>query len=158
MKIRDSRPDAFRPRDPVLEMAPWVAGFACLAVCAVAPFSAVFLEAQQNLGSPGMPAPHDAMSWPPLSPLINRKPDANRLLEDSMKLQDNQKQLAEMNLQRHKQMSADAAKLLALASELRTETDVNGKDALSLEALRKVEQIEKLAHGVREKMRGTIAN
>jgi len=77
-----------------------------------------------------------------------------------MRAQDNQKRIAELNLQRQKQMTEDTKKLLALANELKTDLDKNNnnRDTLSMMEVRKAEMIEKLAHGVRDKMRSTVGD
>jgi hypothetical protein len=106
----------------------------------------------------GEPQPRDVMTWPPINPLANRTADPNRILEDSMKLRENQKRMEQLNLQRHKEMTTDTEKLLSLANQLKSETDRNSKDALSVEAIRQAEQIEKLAKSVREKMRASVSN
>jgi nitric oxide reductase activation protein len=59
------------------------------------------------------------------------------------------------NVERQKQLVADAEKLLDLANELKTDVDKSTKDTLSLDVIRKADEIEKLAHTVKEKMRGT---
>jgi hypothetical protein len=103
--------------------------------------------------------PRDASGIPPINPLANRHPDSNRILEDAMRTQDNQKRIAELNLQRQKQMTEDTKKLLALANELKTDLDKNNtKDTPSMMEVRKAEMIEKLAHGVRDKMRATVGD
>jgi hypothetical protein len=57
-----------------------------------------------------------------------------------------------------KQLADDTAKLLALANELKTELDKSSKDTLSLSVIRKAEQVEKLAHKVRDEMKGNQPN
>jgi hypothetical protein len=59
------------------------------------------------------------------------------------------------NADRQKQLVTDTEKLLALATELKTDVDKSNKDMLSLDVIRKAEEIEKLAHMVKEKMKGT---
>jgi hypothetical protein len=59
------------------------------------------------------------------------------------------------NVERQKQLVADTQKLLSLANELKTDVDKSTKDTLSLDVIRKADEIEKLAHTVKEKMRGT---
>ena len=59
------------------------------------------------------------------------------------------------NVERQKQLVADAQKLLSLANELKTDVDKSTKDTLSLDVIRKADEIEKLAHTVKEKMKGT---
>lgn len=57
------------------------------------------------------------------------------------------------NTVRQKQIGADSAKLLKLATELKTEVDKTTKDTLSLNVIRKADEIEKLAHDVKEEMK-----
>jgi hypothetical protein len=59
------------------------------------------------------------------------------------------------NVERQKQLVADAQKLLSLANELKEDVDKSTKDTLSLDVIRKADEIEKLAHTVKEKMKGT---
>ena len=56
----------------------------------------------------------------------------------------------------HKSMVADTDKLLRLAAELNAEIARTGPASLSSEQLRKVAEIEKLARGVKDKMRTTV--
>lgn len=58
------------------------------------------------------------------------------------------------NQQRQAELKRDSDKLLQLATELKTYVDRTNENLLSLEVVTKAEQIEKLAHSVREKMRG----
>ena len=55
--------------------------------------------------------------------------------------------------ERRKQLAADAARLLNLATELKTEVDKTDKEMLSLTVVRKAEAIERLAHGMKDKMK-----
>jgi hypothetical protein len=59
------------------------------------------------------------------------------------------------NVDRQKQLVLDTQKLLALANELKTDVDKSSKDTLSLDVIRKADEIEKLAHSVKEKMKGS---
>jgi len=104
----------------------------------------------------GNGAPNNMSGIPPLNPLANRHPDANRILEDAMHSTENQKRLKELNVQRQKQMTDETARLLALANQLKAETAKGGKETLSMLEVRKAELIEKLAHDVREKMKATV--
>lgn len=71
--------------------------------------------------------------------------------------ENNEKRITEINTLRQKEMSSDTAKLVALASDLKTEMDKTAQASLSVEALRKAELIEKLAHAVQSKMKATVA-
>jgi hypothetical protein len=61
------------------------------------------------------------------------------------------------NAERKKQIADDSTKLLKLATDLKTEVDKTTKDTLSLNVIRKADEIEKLAHDVKEKMKLTGA-
>ena len=85
----------------------------------------------------------------------NRLPDAT----DQIKMQDgNSKQQGfdAANEARKKQLSDDSAKLLTLAVALKAEVDKTNKDTLSLNVIRKADEIEKLARNVKEKMKVTV--
>jgi hypothetical protein len=58
------------------------------------------------------------------------------------------------NLERQAALRKDTEKLLKLAEELKTSVDKSSDSVLSLDVVRKAEQIEKLAHSVKDKMRG----
>jgi len=58
---------------------------------------------------------------------------------------------------RKKQFSDESARLLKLANELKVEVDKSDKDTLSIAVIKKADEIEKLAHSVREKMKLTVA-
>jgi hypothetical protein len=60
----------------------------------------------------------------------------------------------QMNTDRQKKLVADTAKLLELANELKAAVDKSNKDTLSLDVVRKADAIEKLAHSVKEGMKG----
>lgn len=57
--------------------------------------------------------------------------------------------------QRKKQIADDSARLLALATDLKVEVDKTTKDTLSLAVIRKADEIEKLAHQVKDKTKLT---
>lgn len=59
------------------------------------------------------------------------------------------------NADRQKQLEADTQKLVALANELKADVEKSNKDTLSLDVVRKADEIEKLAKSVRDKMKGT---
>lgn len=69
--------------------------------------------------------------------------------------QDKQQSLDAANAERKKQLSDDSARLLTLAVALKAEVDKTNKDMLSLNVIRKADEIEKLAHTVKEKMKLT---
>jgi len=58
------------------------------------------------------------------------------------------------NEQRHAELKRDTEKLLQLSTELKQYVDKSNENILSMDVLRKAEEIEKLAHSVKAKMRG----
>ena len=58
------------------------------------------------------------------------------------------------NEQRHAEIKRDTERLLKLATELQQYVDKTNEHVLSLEVIKKADEIEKLAHSVREKMKG----
>lgn len=58
------------------------------------------------------------------------------------------------NQQREADLRRDADKLLKLSTELKEYVDKTNEDILSLDVIKKADEIEKLAHSVKTKMRG----
>ncbi len=58
------------------------------------------------------------------------------------------------NLQRQEELKKDTEKLLELATELKQSVDKTDENTLSLEVIKKADQIEKLAKSVKDKMKG----
>jgi hypothetical protein len=58
------------------------------------------------------------------------------------------------NLQRQEEIKKDSEKLLELATELKQSVDKSSENTLSLDVIKKAEQIEKLAKTVKDKMKG----
>jgi hypothetical protein len=58
------------------------------------------------------------------------------------------------NLERQLHLKTDTDKLFKLATELKDQVDKSNQNILSLEVIKKADEIEKLAHSVKEKMRG----
>ena len=59
-----------------------------------------------------------------------------------------------VNLQRQEEIKKDTEKLLELATELKQSVDKTDENTLSLEVIKKADQIEKLAKNVKDKMKG----
>lgn len=55
--------------------------------------------------------------------------------------------------ERHKKMESDADKLLKLATDLKFEVDHSTKNETSVSAFLKADQIEKLAHDVKQRLK-----
>jgi hypothetical protein len=60
------------------------------------------------------------------------------------------------SLERKRQITDDSARLLKLATDLKTAVDKTSKDTLSLNVIRKAEEIERLAKSVKDKMKLTM--
>jgi hypothetical protein len=123
----------------------WTREALCLA--ALAALAGIASIGQQ--AEPPQHAPH-----PILLPEANRPPDAN----DQMEMRDQQdqgktKDYAAANQERKKQIVDDSARLLKLAADLKAAVDKSNKDTLSLDVIRKADEIERLAHSVKEKMK-----
>jgi hypothetical protein len=120
---------------------PWRQALVCLATAA-----AIASGAQVNTPNPDKSI-HD--------PALTKLPDANAQME--MREQQNKQQSYDAaNAERRKQIADDSAKLLKLATDLKTEVDKTTKDTLSLGVIRKADEIERLAHNVKEKMKLTV--
>jgi TolA-binding protein len=67
---------------------------------------------------------------------------------------DAQKQQAQAaNLQRQEEIRRDAEKMFQLTADLKDYLQKNDQRVMSLDAIKKAEQIEKLAHSVKSKMK-----
>jgi hypothetical protein len=115
-------------------------------------FAAAFLVTAVDSGQQAPPGSPDR---PYLLPEANRPLDANQ----KMQMQEQQQKKANFeaaNAERKKQLTDDSAHLLKLANELKTEVDKTDKDTLSISVIRKADEIERLAHIVKEKMKLTV--
>jgi len=66
-----------------------------------------------------------------------------------------QKEMAKKaNQERQAQLKRDTEHLFQLATELKQYVDKTNENTLSVEVVKKAEEIEKLAHSVKEKMKG----
>jgi methionyl-tRNA synthetase len=102
------------------------------------------LAAQSSVQSP-MQAP---IQLPRIGPGANSDDRDN---EQHAKLE---KELAKKaNRDRQAQLQRDTDSLLKLANELKQYVDKSNENTLSLDVVKKAEEIEKLAHSVKEKMK-----
>jgi hypothetical protein len=92
------------------------------------------LSQQQSV--PGQPGEGMPPMGPSLSPEIQAQQARSR------------------NSDRQKQLVQDTDKLLALATQLKQDVDKTNKDVLSVDVIKKADEIEKLAHSVKERMKG----
>jgi hypothetical protein len=74
--------------------------------------------------------------------------------EDAWEAQQKQEAAKKENIKRERDIKKDTDKLLELATELKQYVDKTNENMLSLDVIKKAEQIEKLAHTVKEKMKG----
>ena len=110
------------------------------------------MDAAHPQQDPTSAVQHD-LPWIP--PDAIRLPDKNAQIE--MQQQKSRNQSYEVaNAARKKQIGDDATRILQLATELKAEVDKTSKETLSLNVIRKADTIEKLAHGVKEKMKLTV--
>ena len=82
----------------------------------------------------------------PLGPVVVPDAGMDKIEKDQAK---------SINDERQKKLVEDTAKLLELAKELKVAVDKSDKNTLSLDVVRKADAIEKLAHSVKEKMKGS---
>ena len=75
--------------------------------------------------------------------------------EDAARIRMEKDMAKKANQQRQAELKRDTEKLLQLATELKTYVDKTNENLLSINVVNKAEEIEKLAHNVREKMRGS---
>jgi hypothetical protein len=72
---------------------------------------------------------------------------------DPIEKQMERDRLKKLNKDRQEAIKRDTDKLLALATELKDYVDKSNEHVLSLDVVKKAEEIEKLAHHVKEKMK-----
>lgn len=65
-----------------------------------------------------------------------------------------ERQEAARQTDRQKKLVSDTNKLLELATQLKADVDKTNKDTLSIDVIKKADEIEKLAHSVKERMKG----
>jgi hypothetical protein len=95
----------------------------------------------------GAPLPgRNGRGIPPASPLDNQDPGNMKRVEEQ--------QANTRNVDRQKRLQADTEKLLSLATQLKEEVDKTDKNMLSLEVIKKADEIEKLAKSVKDRMKG----
>jgi predicted nucleic acid-binding Zn-ribbon protein len=84
----------------------------------------------------------------PIPPMSRPNPEeeARRKMERDM--------AKKANEERHAALKRDTDRLLRLSTELKEFVDKSNENTLSLDVIKKAEEIEKLAHSVREKMKG----
>ena len=98
--------------------------------------------------SASAPAAQDSNIAQMPGPPVVRTPEADR---EAAKM--HQEQLRKINSTRQAAIKKDTDKLLQLATELKQSVDKSNANTLSLDVVKKAEEIEKLARSVKDKMR-----
>jgi len=103
-------------------------------------------------GASTLCAQEDASVPMPAGPRANRAPKPR---DDDPAHAEMQKDMAKRaNKERQAALKRDTDKLLQLSTELKQYVDKSDENMLSLDVIKKPEEIEKLAHSVKDKMRG----
>jgi hypothetical protein len=104
-------------------------------------------QAKNLMAQAAPPMMQQTPQLPPFSPSGPPSPEdeARRRMEKEM--------AKKANLQRQEQLKRDTDKLLELAKELKQSVDKSNADVLSVDVVRKADEIEKLAHSVKQKMK-----
>ena len=89
--------------------------------------------------------------YPELSP---PGPHKERSAEDALSAEQKQQLAKKQNEVRQQELKKDTDKLFELATELKQYVDKTNENVLSMDVIKKAEQIEKLAKSVKEKMKG----
>jgi hypothetical protein len=85
------------------------------------------------------------------APLPNQRPTP----EDEERARVERDMAKRANQERQVQLRRDTEKLLKLATELKEYVDKTNENILSINVVKKAEEIEKLAHSVKEKMKSS---
>jgi len=94
-----------------------------------------------------------AQNPPPVPQLPN--PAAPNSPSDNPARDRMEKEMAKKaNEERQAQLKRDSDRLLKLATELKESVDKSNQNTLSIDVIKKAEEIEKLARSVKEKMKG----
>ena len=116
--------------------------FLALALSAVLLLTSTHLRAAQSQS----PIPGDAST--------SRPGEQHPPTRDEVQMRrSQQRQLAKAN---YEQMKKDADQLLKLATELKHYVDTAGENTLSMDVLKKTDEIEKLSKDIRNKMKSDI--
>ena len=130
--VPDTNPGRFGGQDPLLRLQVWRQ--ACLGLTFAAAITCVAQDGRPAANPPGTPP--QASSAAPQAAAGQTPSQQSNVPSDS---------------EQKKQISAESTQLLAMAVALKAELDKTNKDVLSLNVIRKADEIEKLAHTVKEK-------
>src|SRR5258705_886600 len=93
--------------------------------------------------SGGQMLPPQSLPWANQMPNMSQPEIIRHMEQQRMRITERQKRLV-----------ADTEKLVALTTALKEQVDESNKDILSLDMIKKAEEIEKLAHSVKERIKG----
>lgn len=129
-------------------MAGLSAAFALLALLTMTARSGMLQQ------SPTPPTGNSPRTTPPSQPPdMSTTPGVDDQQDPAM-LQFERRQALMRNAERQKDLVRDTQKLYELASQLRDEVAKTNKDTLSIDVIKKADEIEKLAKSVSNKMKG----
>jgi hypothetical protein len=111
---------------------------------------AIFLPATAGFGYQSSEPPVGATE--PMRGPAGRRNRADPV-EDQMRARIEKEAAKKWNKERQAELKKDTDKLLELATQLKQQVDKSNENILSLDVVKKADEIEKLAHAVREKMR-----
>ncbi len=92
-----------------------------------------------------------SQSNPPQPPSLGGRPYPR---QDEQRARLEREMAKKANQERQADLKRDTEKLLKLATELKESVDKSSVDLLSLDVVRKADEIERLAHSVKGKMKG----
>ena len=96
--------------------------------------------------------------WSTKSPQVAQPPNLSNPMgkepTDAASVEVRHKQEKLREDERQKRLVSDSDKLLALATQLHDEVGKTDKNILSVDVIRRADEIEKLAHSVKERMKG----
>ena len=96
-----------------------------------------------------------AQSMDPQTPDVSMSGSQQQHEREDRFTEDQRKAMVKkQNEARQQEIKKDTDKLLELANELKQYVDKTNENIVSLDVIKKAEQIEKLAHSVKEKMKG----
>lgn len=92
-----------------------------------------------------------AQNLPPQYP--GMAPEPGHQQHDEIDKQMEKTRLKKANQERQEQIKLDTDKLLQLSTELKQYVDKTNENILSLDVIKKADEIERLAHAIKEKMK-----
>ena len=99
--------------------------------------------------APPLASQNNTLQFPQIPPL-QQKPGR----DDEARLRMEREMAKKVSQARQADLKRDTEKLLRMATELKDYVDKTNENTLSVEVVKKAEEIEKLAHSVKDKMKG----